>query len=269
MNHRDPNKLPGLFLILLFTLSLGLLLAACPTEAENTTDGNDKGDEDTITVQDGVYTLDFTVLNEQVRYLNLSTAEWVTDPAVIASPDWDIAFHASRLVYTNSGDTAVDLDSSGYGGVWFTNTTDFDAVTGEADKATVDTDNPDFDYRDYFQDTKRYVMIMGAKYYNRLNVMTYAGYPDEAEYNGLVEDKALAGNGGLVSYNYDKKQYYFNPPLPDGGLRMPPDFEATKQVYIIRHGNAADFSKFQITRFVRDFSDNSDHYTVHWKKFED
>jgi hypothetical protein len=265
MNRIHPNKLLYVFLISLFTLFLGLFLTACPIEAENTTD---KDDEDTLTVQDGVYTLEFTVPNDKVNYLNLSTAEWVTDPAVIASPDWDIAFHASRVIYTNSGDTATDLSSSGYGGVWFTNTTDFNAVSGEADKATVDTGNPDFDYTPYIQDAKRYVMVMGSRYYRRLNVMTYAGYPDEDAYNGLTEDKALAGNGSLVNYNYDKKQYYYNPPLPDGGLRMPPDVEATKQVYIIRHGNAADYSKLQITRFIRDLSDSSDHYTVQWKTFD-
>jgi hypothetical protein len=264
MNPIRLNKLPYLFLIPLFTLSL--LLTACPTEAENTTD---EEDEDTITLAGGVYTLNFTVLNGEVRYLNLHTAEWVTDPEIIASPDWDIAFHASRLIYTNSGDTATDLNSGGYGGVWFTNTTDFDAVSGEGDKAAADTGNPDFDYTPYFQDVKRYVVQMATRYYRRLNVMTYAGYPDEDVYSGLTEDRALAGNGYLVNYNYDKKQYYINPPMPDGGLRMPPSFQATQQVYIIRHGNAADVSKFQVTRFVRDLAAESDHYTVQWKTFDE
>jgi hypothetical protein len=199
--------------------------------------------------------------------------KWVTDPAVIASPDWDIAFHASRVIYTNSGDTATDLNTSGFGGVWFTNTTDFDAVTGEVDKKT--SDDSGFDYSPYNQDIKRYVMVMGARYYRSLNVMTYAGYPYEDSpfegitYDGSASDKALAGHDSLVNYNYDKKQYYINPPMPDGSLRMPPDFEATGQVYIIRHGNSVDHSKLQVSWFFRNLGNYSDSYTIQWKTFDE
>jgi hypothetical protein len=263
MNHLNLKKRIFFFPSVLLFLSLGLFLGGCPTSADDSGD-EDAGLDESLTLENEVYTLTFAIPNGEVRYLNLNTAQWVTDPAVIASPDWDIAFHASRLIYTNSGDTAAELDTSGYGGVWFTNTTDFDAVTSEADKKT--SDDTDFDYSDYFQDAKRYVVIMGTKYHNRLNVMTYAGYPAEAEYNGHSADKALAGNGALVNYNYDKRQYYINPPLPGGVLRMPPEFEATGQVYIIRHGNAADHSKLQVSWFQR-YGVSEDRYTVQWKTF--
>jgi hypothetical protein len=267
MNNLTLKKLIRFFSIFLLSLSPVLFLGGCPTSAaEDSEDEDSSRLEETIDLENGVYTLTFQVPEGEVRYLNLNTAEWVTGSAAIASPDWDIAFHASRRIYTNSGDTATDLDSGGYGGVWFTNTTDFDAVSSEDDKATVDTANPDFNYELYFQDVKRHVVIMGVTYYNCLNVMSYAGYPDEDTYNGLTLDKALAGNGALVSYDYNKKQYYINPPMPDGGLRMPPQFEATGQVYIIRHGNAADFSKLQISWFQR-YGVLEDRYTVQWKTF--
>jgi hypothetical protein len=97
--------------------------------------------------------------------------------------------------------------------------------------------------------------------------MTYAGYPDENTDDGLTQDTAFAGP--LVNYDYNKKQYYINPPLPNGGLRMPPDFKATKQVYIIRHGNGAEYSKLQISQFYRDLNKLTDNYTVSWKKIEE
>jgi hypothetical protein len=263
MNHQQANKHIRFFLIL---FCLAVLCAACPTGDDIGGNGSGGGnDEDVLDYKDGVYTLTFTVPNGQVRYLNLNTAEWVTDSAVIASPDWDIAFHASRLIYTNSGDTATDLNSGGFGGVWFTNATDFDAVTSAGDKQT--SDGSGFDYSPYFQDAKRWLWRMDGCSLLRLNVMTYAGYPDEATDDGLTEAKAFAGS--LVNYDYNKKQYYWNPPLPDGSLRMPPAFEATGQVYIIRHGNSADHSKLQVSWFYRNLVDYSDSYTIQWETFDD
>jgi hypothetical protein len=261
------------------------LFTACPTEAGDPGGTkNSTGDEGTVQKSEGeVKTLTFPVPGDSaIWYFSLGAGEWLRDAGDPYSPDWDLAFQDSRIILTNSGDTESRLNSGGLGGVWFTNTTDFEAVTSPAAKTLVDPANPDFDYTPYHTDFKRHVMVMGIRHERWLNVMTYAGYPNEDTpyassdptyptgiYDGSSEKMALAGNGSLVNYLYDKKQYYVNPPLPDGGLRMPPDFQATGQVYIVRHGNGVEYSKFHVKEFFRDLSVNppTDNYTITWQVF--
>jgi hypothetical protein len=64
-------------------------------------------------------------------YYNLSTGQRIQTPA---GSNWDIALEAhdnAFFLLTNSGATAAELGAaaSGGGGVWFTNSTDFDAIT--------------------------------------------------------------------------------------------------------------------------------------------
>ncbi|MDR1949386.1 MAG: hypothetical protein LBQ38_08340 [Spirochaetaceae bacterium] len=263
------NPINHFFRPALVCFLLVLVLSGCPNPADDTSN-NEKEEETAITkAQDGTYTLSFTVTGEEVKYFNLGTGEEVTDPAKIKSADWDIAFQGTRLVYTNSGDTALALDSGGFGGVWHVNSTDFDPVTlSDAVNLDFDTlqdvaDNPF--YTPYNRDIKRWEWNMSGAYERRLNVITFKGYDNENQATaGLTQETAFS-----LGYLYDKKQFYYNPPLPNGGLRMPPDFRATNQVYIVRHGNGADYSKVQISRFVRHYNELIDAYTVKAKKLDD
>jgi hypothetical protein len=279
------------FKIFLSALLAGSLLffTACPTEAEDP--GETKystGDEGTVQeLGGGVKTLSFTIPgNSAIWYFSLGAGKWLKDSSDPYTADWDLAFQDSRIILTNSGDTEKRLNSGGIGGVWFTNQTGFDAVTSPAAgtlAGTPEDPDPGFNYLPYHTDYKRFVRIMGVLHTRYLNVMTYVGYPYEntsygggtdsygkkypaGVYNGSTEEFAFAGHGYLINFDYNKKAYYVNPPLPNGGLRMPPDFEATGQVYIVRHGGGTEYSKFQVTEFFRDFSanPNTDTYTIKW-----
>jgi hypothetical protein len=256
------------FPALCFLTVFSLFITACPTEAE---DDDTAGDNEVVITETGggVRTLEFTVPADGVRYFNLGAGEEVTDQARIKSADWDIAFQESRFAYTNSGDTARGLNSGGYGGIWHTGKTDFDAVTGPDEKK--EGMDGGFDYTFLNEDTRRWLWRMGNCFERCLNVMTYAGYPNAlnegGSKDGLTRETAYNATG--MNFLYNKKQYYINPPLPDGGLRMPPDFRATGQVYILRHGNGAEYSKVQITSFTRIYSPQSDKYKITWKTFDE
>jgi hypothetical protein len=274
---------------LFFALLAGSLslFTACPVEPEDPVERVVAAVPDEGTVQEsesGVRTLSFTLPGDgAIWYFSLGTGKWLKDANDPYTADWDLAFQDSRIILTNSGDTEKRLSSGGLGGVWFTNQTDFDAVesplAGTLIGAPEDPD-PDFNYLPYHRDYKRHIRIMGVLHERWLNVMTYAGYryedtpyaskdPDYPSgiYDGSTEKMALSGSGYLVNFEYNKKAYYVNPPLENGGLRMPPDFEATGQVYIVRHGNGVEHSKFQVTEFYRDLasSPNTDAYTIKWQ----
>ena len=97
------------------------------------------------------------------HYYDLSTGAEVTP----AGDNWDLAREAhdgAFFVLTYSGDTAAVLGAkaSGQGGVWFTDTTDFDAAASKEDRVL----NPGWDLGDtaaYTVDQKRYVMVMAAE----------------------------------------------------------------------------------------------------------
>ncbi|MDR0656010.1 MAG: HmuY family protein [Treponema sp.] len=159
-------------------------------------------------------------------YFSLSTGRGITGESIV-SQEWDIAFEYSRMIYTNSGDTAAGLGSGGEGGVWASGTADFNAVQS--------MDNADFSLP-FAVDTARYTSPaaeMGAPVLNRLNVISYVGYGKGS--GATAEDP-------LTDYKYNAKQYY-NADLST----MPPVYSLTRQVYIIRHGNGGDYSKVQIT----------------------
>jgi hypothetical protein len=162
-----------------------------------------------------------------VKYFSLSTGEEVTG-AAINSNTWDIAFSRTRLILTNSGATAADLESFGEGGVWYTDQTVLSEVS-EDDK--LGEDDPLL--KNYLNDQKRWVSAMGGAAETTLNVMSYAGYDNEAEKNGLTTENNLAG------YSYNKKQYYNSGEMGTYGT--------TDQVYIICHGDGEHYSKIQIT----------------------
>jgi hypothetical protein len=244
-----------------------LALVACPTGAEDPVPEQEKEttrdlNENPVVTQseDGTRSLTFAVPDGSTRFFKLSTGEEVTDPAIIASADWDIAFEGTRLIYTNSGESANVYKSRGFGGVWHTDSKDFSAVTSVDDGITTDPV-----YTPYNQDTLRYEGNMSGIYLRRLNVITYKGYGVETDTanNGSSRDTAFG-----LGYAYDKHQFYYNPPMPDGSLRMPPDFKPTGWVYIIRHGNGAEYSKLQISEFRRDFS-GVDHFTITWQLLEE
>jgi hypothetical protein len=221
--------------ILFFTLALlALVLYGCPTEPDETP-VEDQGSLDEP----------ITVLAGDIRYFSLADGKEVSNPN---TKDWDIAFDYNRLIYTNSGDTAAELESGGLGGVWCTGQKDFNSVTSAADA--------DF-AQDFATDTKRYTnpaADMGAPTLNRINVMTYIGYGSG---DGETADTAL------TDYRYGAWQFY------DADLsEMPPIYSTTKWVYIIKHGNGTDHSKVQIDKMqsITSTSGNRRIYKVNYKK---
>jgi hypothetical protein len=211
------------FLCLAAMVFAGAMFSGCPTDPET-------GGVADLGNLDGPV----RILDGETRYYSLATGQETLSPA---SPDWDIAFTYDRLIYTNSGDTATALGSNGNGGVRYTGRTDFIAVT----LADAVDDNSsaywDSDLADYQTDKTVYATPsaeeMGAGLPRTLNVMTFIGYG--------------AGNGSQASpfedYLYNKKQFYRMVP----GSGMPPQFEILNQVYIIKHGDGAGYSKIQVT----------------------
>lgn len=186
-----------------------------------------------------------TVVPGNPRYFSLADGQEVSNPR---SNDWDIALDYNRLIYTNSGDTEADLGSGGLGGVWCTGQTDFEAVNS--------AESADFSAA-FAVDTKQYTnpaAEMGVPTLSRLNVITYIGYGSG---NGESPETAL------TDYQYDQQQFYIAD-LSD----MPPTYNLTKLVYIIKHGNGTDHSKVQITNMqsITSTSGNKRIYVVNYKK---
>jgi hypothetical protein len=203
-----------------------------------------------------VYTLEFTIKDGEKKYFSLSTGEEVSGEDRFTQA-WDIAFEGTRLIHTNSGDTAKALSSGGMGAVWHTDKTVFEDVT------MADAVKDDPFYKDYNTDTTRWLNNMMGIAARRVNVMSYAGYVDEDKpaKNGMTEATHFD-----IHHKYDKKQFYANTFQADGSMTMPPDFYTTMQVYIIKHGTGTEHSKVQVTEFTREFWE-SDTYKVIWKTF--
>jgi hypothetical protein len=218
------------FIFPLVLTTLGF--AGCPAESEN-----DKGNliEASLPI-DG---------SGSRHYYKLSSGKEV-------SPDgdnWDIALEAhdgAFFVLTNSGDTASALGTraSGLGGVWFTDTTDFNAVVSK-DRRVLDPGGDLNDTAAYTVDRKRYVMVMAADPAEQfLNVITYAGYPSG---DGLAPETCFEYNApdmgnmaAFIPYLFNKRQAYRM-------TGMPPNYTPTSRVYVVRHGDGEHYSKAQVS----------------------
>jgi hypothetical protein len=192
-------------------LGLAALFAGCPTEAEP-----DYGTEAVVTA----------VENAGPVYFSFAQGETV-DPTGAAGDGWDLAFSYTRMIHTNSGDTADALGSGGKGGVWAAGTTDLSAGISPA--------GADFSLP-FATDSSRWTSPaaeMGTPVLNQLNVISYVGYGSGA---GLSEEDPL------TDYQYNARQYY------SANLStMPPVYSVTRQVYIVKHGDGENYSKMHIT----------------------
>jgi hypothetical protein len=234
------------FLVLLCSAALFL---GCPTDPAEE-EPNYGGDVKTLAVQ--VAASDGTV------YYSLSTGQPVTGDAINTTA-WDIAFKRSRLVFVNSGATPDYKDatnntpyvtSTGNGGVWHVTKTDL------ADVLRDDAVENDSLYGPYNKDVVRYISGRGGAAPTRINIMTFTGYSNEADNNGLSEDSPF-----VAPYSYDKKQFY------GGGTGMPPVFFPTNQIYIIKHGDGVKYSKIQITAYQSNTDTDTDTYQIVYRNF--
>jgi hypothetical protein len=258
MKQRYFSTLRALLPAVLFALFLG----ACPMEGED-----DENKEPDITFSGGQGEMELEGKDGKPRFFSLSTGTEITAQEDIESAAWDIAFYPTRMILTNSGYTAGPLYfSGGKGGVWHTNQTDFDAVTGKDDRVIGPDPLDGRDYGEYNQDVLRYARGMAGSNMQQeryMNVMTFVGYQNE----NLVDGKSL-GNTFNTYYKYDKKAFYANTFRdPDNYMTfvMPPLFYVTNQVYIILHGDGEHYSKFQVYKFVRYSYEEKDVYGVRWE----
>jgi hypothetical protein len=264
--HYTYSKLRGVLLLLAAVFSLSL--TACPME--DTDDGGDEGDT-TLSFTGGSGELELTIKDGTARFFSLASGKEITEKKDMESQGWDIAFYATRYILTNSGITAGKYFSGGKGGVFHTNQTDFDAVTGKEAMITGPDPVDGRDYGVYNQDVRRYANGMGGggEAERTMNVMTYLGYEaeDQDAHNGLTY-----GTMFTTYYTYERKQFYANT-FTNGFMTMPPEFYVTNQVYIIKHGDGEHYSKFQVTQFTRNFGSSalkgvSDTFKVRWKNLE-
>jgi hypothetical protein len=234
------------FLGFLVLLCAAALFLGCPTETE----------EKTVVLKNlGVgapreLTTD-PIPGGNIVYYSLTTGEVVTG-ADINSQNWDIAFARAsntmgggNFIYTNSGVTASGLGSGGDGGVWYT---DNNVFTSVSDRDGVPATG---EYAGLAKDTTKYTTTAqaGNGTLVTLNVMTYLGYYPDTSGDGNTDTAPYRANpaGGdmttYLPYTYDKHQFYRMVNM------MQSLFEATEEVYIIRHGNGIDYSKIQVTDF--------------------
>jgi hypothetical protein len=230
-----------------------LCLAACPTESG----GDDESLPDpVISLAGGKGEMELTLKDGDIRFFDFATGAEVRDAAV-KSREWDIAIFPTRLILTNSGISAREYRSGGKGAVWHTEKTGFDQVVLE------DAVRDDSVYTPYNEDVLRYALGMAGystQYERFMNVMTYLGYPNERDNPAM--DGTTVEKKFMPFYLYDKRAFY----EATVGM-MPPDFRPTNRVYIIRHGDGEHYSKFQITKFVRDSHALTDTYRVIWENF--
>jgi hypothetical protein len=191
--------------------------------------------------------LDFAyTLRDTIKFFSLSQGKEL--PASKSdTTEWDFAIEIIPEnpfcnIYTNSGVTAEWFGASGDARVWFTNKTDFMAVT-LAHRVTDYTDYPQYaDCAAYETDVKRYQYGMFVTVPAVMNIMTYWGY---ASGDGLSEGTqfywSVPGPPGNPFYEFNKKAFAYN----TGG--MPPPWVPTKEVYIIKHADGSGYSKLQFT----------------------
>jgi hypothetical protein len=177
-----------------------------------------------------------------------------------ATPNWDIAFTNGRVILTNSGDTATDLNSGGAGGVWSTGGTTFKNLTKLPGNAKFDGD--------YATDTKTYVNASASAdaptgagmptTQNPLNVMTYIGYGFG---DGISDgtNYATDGHAPFADYKYNADQFYAMIPESMGS------YIGTMKVYIIKHGDGAGYTELQITSMTGGTSGQPRVYTGYYQ----
>jgi hypothetical protein len=233
-----------------------LCLCACQIETE------DEGG-DLIKVNLPLDTDAVTLDLSEGRYYSLSTGEEVTGPA---GDNWDIVLEShggAFFILTNSGITAdetaawTETAQSGGGGVWFTNSKDFRAVTLAAQRIIPAGGD---EYEPYTVDAGRWTMSMAAAPVRQfLNVMTYVGYPTGNDTYPLSGDgSGLSAENCFRRYDVSQMSASYSPYLFNRmesysmGGGMPPVYGPTKRVYIVRHGDGTSYSKVQLSEVYRE-----------------
>jgi hypothetical protein len=235
---------------------LALSLSGCPHEPD---EEEKKTPPPVIALADGRGELELTLADGEEKFFDLATGKEIANSR---SQDWDISFYATRQIRTNSGVTTREHRGRGQGAVWHTEKTDFEAAV------LADAVKDDPVYAAYNEDVLRYAVGMAGTNSQPdrfMNVMTYLGYPNEDK--NPSEDGTTQAKIFQPFYLYNKRAFY----EATVGT-MPPDFRVTNRVYIIRHGDGAHHSKFQVTKFVRNHDNDllgpgSDTYKVIWENF--
>jgi hypothetical protein len=229
-------KHTNVFLSVAALLCAALFFLGCPTDPGD--EPNYGGDEETLSI--------VVAAADGVAYYSLSTGQ-----KVAGTESWDIAFRRSRLIFTNSGATAAypDVVSTGSGGVWHVTKTNLADVT--VDDAVKD----DPLYGPYNTDVVRYATGMTGVGPIRMNIMTFVGYSNEDENDGLSLESFFD-----TPYAYDKKQFY-------NSTGMPPVMSVSNQIYIIKHGDGSKYSKIQITAYESNNTTSTDTYQIKYQNF--
>jgi hypothetical protein len=229
-------KRTKIFLSVAVLFCVALFFPGCSTDPED--EPNYGGAEKPLNI--------VVAATEGVVYYSLSTGQKVT-----GTGSWDIAFRRSRLIFVNSGATPAypDVVSTGSGGVWHVTKTNLADVTVD------DAVKNDPLYGPYNKDVIRYINGMNGAAPSRINVMTFVGYSNEDENDGLSQDKAFS-----ASYQYNKKQFY-------NSEGMPPVMSVSNQIYIIKHGDGSKYSKIQITAYESSTSAGTDTYQIKYQNF--
>ncbi|MDR1315961.1 MAG: HmuY family protein [Spirochaetales bacterium] len=220
-------------------LAVLLLIGACSSSSDSGGGGNEEEEVLSGSFED----LEFLYTSQpNIKYFSLSLGREITSQE-IASTKWDIAIEAKAntfcYIYTNSGVSATAAGSGGQGGVWFTDSTDFDDVVF-SDRVT-DFSTVNAEYEDYVTDVTRFQKGMSGAAEGPMNIMTYFGY---AGGDGLAAETMFdwSSPGPPMSPFFEFNKHAFST-CPGG---MPPPWDETGEVYIIRHGNGQMYSKFQV-----------------------
>jgi len=172
----------------------------------------------------------------QTRYFSLYPEfQEITETDEIYSDAWDIAIFSRvgnrRAILTNSGNTAAALNypygSGGQGAVWHTERFNITGVS-LGDKVTDWQDNRlKTDTTLYFESA-----MTGETERRIFNVMNYPGWESG---DGLTPETRFR------EALHNAKQ--FHGPMGPG---MPPVFDPTGRVYIVRHGCGTRYSAVQV-----------------------
>jgi hypothetical protein len=129
--------------------------------------------------------------------------------------------------------------------------------------ALKDKKEDDKEYEEFTVDKEKWVAIIVKPYFDttlptNMNVMTYLGYyGGDGSAGNSYKAKEWTNPASYVPYTFKKKQFFTMYSLTN--------FEVTKQVYIIRHGDGVTYSKVQITGFEMLSSPAKDVYQITWQ----
>jgi hypothetical protein len=105
-------------------------------------------------------------------------------------------------------------------------------------------------------------MVMAAEPVEQiLNVMTYVGYPSG---DGLAPGTRFEYTAPDMSNMASFRPYSFNKRHCYTMQGMPPNYEPTGQVYIVRHGDGVSYSKVQLSEVYRE-PGNPSHFVIKLK----